>query len=65
MSSELRRKSVNEVAVTQYDISVIPNDFNIITIFNLIDSGAIEMPVFQRNYIWTRRERLGLLSRLS
>ena len=55
MSSELRRKSVNEVAVTQYDISVIPNDFNIITIFNLIDSGAIEMPVFQRNYIWDKK----------
>ena len=55
MSSELRRKSVNEVAVTQYDISVIPNDFNIITIFNLIDSGAVEMPVFQRNYIWDKK----------
>lgn len=55
MNSELRRKSVNEVAVTQYDISVIPNDFNIITIFNLIDSGAVEMPVFQRNYIWDKK----------
>lgn len=55
MNSELRRKSVNEVAVTQYDISVIPNDFNITTIFNLIDSGAIEMPVFQRNYIWDKK----------
>lgn len=55
MSSELRKKSVNEVAVTQYDISVIPNDFNITTIFNLIDSGAVEMPVFQRNYIWDKK----------
>lgn len=55
MSNELRRKSVNEVAVTQYDISVIPNDFNITTIFNLIDSGAVEMPVFQRNYIWDKK----------
>lgn len=55
MSSKLRRKSVNEVAVTQYDISVIPNDFNITTIFNLIDSGAVEMPVFQRNYIWDKK----------
>ena len=55
MSSELRRKSVNEVAFTQYDISVIPNDFNITTIFNLIDSGAVEMPVFQRNYIWDKK----------
>ena len=55
MSSKLRRKSVNEVAVTQYDISVIPNDFNVTTIFNLIDSGAVEMPVFQRNYIWDKK----------
>ena len=55
MSSELRRKSVNEVTVTQYDISVIPNDFNTTTIFNLIDSGAVEMPVFQRNYIWDKK----------
>ncbi len=55
MSSGLRRKIVNNMAVMQYDISVIPNDFNIITIFNLIDSGAIEMPVFQRNYIWDKK----------
>lgn len=55
MGSELRTKSANGVAVTQYDISVIPNDFNITTIFNLIDSGAIEMPVFQRNYIWDKK----------
>ena len=55
MGNELRTKSANGVAVTQYDISVIPNDFNITTIFNLIDSGAIEMPVFQRNYIWDKK----------
>lgn len=55
MSTNLKIKDDNEVAVMQYDISVIPNDFNITTIFNLIDSGAIEMPVFQRNYIWDRK----------
>lgn len=55
MSTNLKIKDGNEVAVMQYDISVIPNDFNITTIFNLIDSGAIEMPVFQRNYIWDRK----------
>lgn len=55
MGSELSTKKANEVAVTQYDISVIPNDFNITTIFNLINSGAIEMPVFQRNYIWDKK----------
>ena len=46
MSTDLKTKSTSGVAVMQYDISVIPNDFNITTIFNLIDSGAIEMPVF-------------------
>lgn len=55
MSSKLIREKINEVEVTQYDISVIPNDFNVSTIFNLIDSGAIEMPVFQRNYIWDKK----------
>ena len=55
MSTELKLKKPSEVAVTQYDISVIPNDFTITTIFNLIDSGAVEMPVFQRNYVWDRK----------
>ena len=47
MSSELKLNKPSGAAVMQYDISVIPNDFNITTIYNLIDSGAIEMPVFQ------------------
>ena len=55
MGTELQTKTSNGVAVTQYDISVIPNDFTITTIFNLIDSGAIEMPMFQRNYVWDRK----------
>ncbi len=29
MSSKLIREKINEVEVTQYDISVIPNDFNV------------------------------------
>lgn len=55
MSSDLRTRALNGVEVTQYDISIIPNDFNITTIYNLIDSGRIEMPVFQRNYIWDKK----------
>ena len=55
MGSDLKTKITSEVEVTQYDISTIPNDFNITTIFNLIDSGRIEMPVFQRNYIWDKK----------
>ena len=48
MESDLKIRTSSEVGVTQYDISIIPNDFNITTIFNLIDSGRIEMPIFQR-----------------
>ena len=44
MESDLKIRTSSEVGVTQYDISIIPNDFNITTIFNLIDSGRIEMP---------------------
>ena len=55
MGSELRRQTTEKSSVIQYDMSVIPNDFNITTIFNLIDSGAVEMPVFQRNYIWDKK----------
>ena len=37
------------------DVSVIPNDFNVLTIISLIDSGVIAFPTFQRNYIWDRK----------
>ena len=55
MSADLKKRDIsNEVSVTQYDISVIPNDFNINTINNLIESGGIAMPFFQRNYVWDK-----------
>lgn len=44
-----------ETSVASYDISVIPNDFNVMTINSLIESGVISMPAFQRNYVWDRK----------
>lgn len=44
-----------ETSIVSYDISVIPNDFNVMTINSLIESGVISMPVFQRNYVWDRK----------
>lgn len=38
--------------VKEYDITATPNDFNILTLFSLIDNGVIKMPPFQRNYVW-------------
>ena len=54
--------------VAEYDITVSPNDFNINTIFDFIDSGVVNIPGFQRNYVWhiTRASKLieSLLIRL-
>ena len=42
----------NNVSFSEYDISASPNDFNILTLNSFIDSGIVEIPGFQRNYIW-------------
>lgn len=55
MSTSQQAKKFSENAAMSYNISVIPNDFNITTIYNLINSGAISMPAFQRNYVWDRK----------
>ncbi|NJN67757.1 MAG: DUF262 domain-containing protein [Chloroflexaceae bacterium] len=39
-------------SVSEYDLISSPNDFNVKTIFDLIISGVIEIPGFQRNYVW-------------
>lgn len=41
--------------VNEYDITVSPNDFNIATLFSLMDNGIIKLPAFQRNYVWDEK----------
>ena len=38
--------------IGEYDIIASPNDFNIGTIFNFINSGVVKIPGFQRNFVW-------------
>ncbi len=38
--------------ISEYDLTSTPNDFNIMTIFSFIESGAVKIPAFQRNYVW-------------
>lgn len=40
------------IGLKEFDITSTPNDFNIQTLFSLIDNGVIKMPPFQRNYVW-------------
>lgn len=42
----------DEIQVDEYDITSSPNDFNVLTIFNFLESGAVRIPGFQRNYVW-------------
>ncbi len=50
----------DELGVVDYDLSVTPNDFNISTLFDFIESRAVIIPGFQRNYVWD----IGRASRL-
>ncbi|SYZ71853.1 conserved hypothetical protein [Candidatus Zixiibacteriota bacterium] len=45
----------------EYEISASPNDFNINTIFDFINSGVVEIPGFQRNYVWDKKRASKLI----
>jgi len=47
--------------VEEYDITAAPNDFNIRTIYDFIDSGVVTIPGFQRNYVWDQRRASKLI----
>lgn len=50
--------------VEEYDLTSTPNDFNILTIFNFVDSGAVKIPGFQRHYVWDIRRASKLIESL-
>ena len=39
-------------AITEYDITASPNDFNVLTISSYLNSGAIVIPSIQRFFTW-------------
>ena len=50
-----------ESPIKEYDITSTPNDFNISTIFSLMDNGIVKIPPFQRNYVWTIKQASKLI----
>ncbi len=42
----------DDFQIDEYDLTATPNDFNVLTIFSFIESGAVKIPGFQRNYVW-------------
>lgn len=47
--------------IIEYGITSTPNDFNILTIFNFMESGMVKIPAFQRNYIWDKKRASKLI----
>lgn len=53
-----------EAQIDEYDITSSPNDFNVITLFSFIESGAVKIPGFQRNFVWDRHRASKLIESL-
>ena len=53
-----------DAPIDQYDLTAAPNDFNILTIFSFIESGAVKIPGFQRNYVWDIKRASKLIESL-
>lgn len=50
--------------ITEYNISVSPNDFNVTTIVNFMEAGIFKIPGFQRNYVWDIKRASKLIESL-
>jgi uncharacterized protein with ParB-like and HNH nuclease domain len=50
--------------IVEYDITAAPNDFNVLTIYSFLESGAVRIPAFQRNYVWDLRRASKLIESL-
>lgn len=57
-------KSEEGYSIEEYDLTSTPNDFNVKTIFDFIESGAVLIPEFQRNYIWDKKRASRLIESL-
>lgn len=41
--------------INEYDIVATPNDFNLGTLINFFEKNKIELPEFQRSYVWDKK----------
>ncbi len=42
----------DEYQVREYEVTASPNDFNLLTLVHFVESDAIKIPGFQRNFVW-------------
>ncbi|XYJ23089.1 DUF262 domain-containing protein [Bacillus velezensis] len=58
---ELDEQSESGESFEEFDITASPNDFNIKTLFDFIESGVVKIPGFQRNYVWDQNRASKLI----
>lgn len=54
----------SDFQIDEYDITATPNDFNVLTIQSFVESGAVKVPGFQRNYVWDIKRASKLIESL-
>lgn len=52
------------LSVSNFDITSSPNDFNLMTLMNFMDTGAIVIPHYQRNFTWDKKRASKLVESL-
>jgi hypothetical protein len=57
-------ESTESANLTEYDLVSTPNDFNVLTIKSFLESGAVKIPRYQRNYVWDRARASKLIESL-
>lgn len=50
--------------IGEFDLVSTPNDFNVLTIKNFLDTGAVRVPRYQRNFVWDRTRASKLIESL-
>ncbi|MET3706142.1 hypothetical protein ABIB17_000758 [Arthrobacter sp. UYEF6] len=55
---------VDDGPIGEYDLVSTPNDFNVLTIKNFLDTGAVKVPRYQRNFVWDRPRASKLIESL-
>ena len=54
----------SELGVDEYDIAVVPSDFNVMTLTQLIDNRWVRIPGFQRHFVWDLKRASKLIESL-
>ena len=54
----------SELGVGEYDIAIVPSDFNVMTLTQLIDNGWVRIPGFQRHFVWDLKRASKLIESL-